>query len=68
MPAGALQDKTSSLAKQLACGSDLQLNQVARLSHQTTLFVTILTFSVPNTYQYKYPLYQRIVVSFQREF
>ena len=37
-PAGALQDKTSSLAKQLARDSNLRLNQVARWSRQTTLF------------------------------
>ena len=27
-----------------------------------------LTFRIPNTHQYKYPLYPRIVDSFQREF
>ena len=27
-----------------------------------------LTFRIPNTHQYKYPLYPRIVESFQREF
>ena len=36
--AGALQDKTSSLARQLAHGSDSRLSQVARPSRQTTLF------------------------------
>ena len=27
-----------------------------------------LTFRIPNTHQYKYPLYPRIVENFQREF
>ena len=47
-PAGALQDKTSNLARRLACSSDSQLSQVARPSHQTTLFVTNLTLRIPN--------------------
>ena len=37
-PAGALQDKKSSLAIQLARSLDSQLNQVARPSRQSTLF------------------------------
>ena len=36
--AGALQDKKSSLAIQLARGLDSWLSQVARPSHQSTLF------------------------------
>ena len=67
-PVGALQDKISSLAKQLACCLDSRLNQVARPSRQTTLFVTNLNFRIPNTHQYKYPLYPHIVECFQREF
>ena len=67
-PNGALQDKTFSLARQLARSSNLWLSQAARPSHQTTLFVTNLTFRIPNTYKYKYPLYPCIVESFKREF
>ena len=37
-PAGALQEKTSSLVRQLAYDSNSQLSQVARPSRQTTLF------------------------------
>ena len=37
-PAGALQGKTSGLARQLDCDSDSRLSQVARPSHQTTPF------------------------------
>ena len=35
---GALQDKNSNLARQLACDLDLRLVPVARLSHQNVLF------------------------------
>ena len=38
-PAGALQDKTSSLVRQLARGLDSRLSKVVRPSCQTTLFV-----------------------------
>ena len=54
-PAGALQDKTSSLARPLACDSNSQLIPIASSSRQTALFVTNLTFRIPNTHQYKYP-------------
>ena len=63
-PAGALQDKISSLARQSAHCSDSRLNQVARPSRQITLFVTNLNFHIPNTH----PLYPHIVESFQRKF
>ena len=63
-PARTLQDKTSSLAKQLARDSNSRLNQVTRPSCQTILFVTNLTFHILNTHQYKHPLYLRIVQSF----
>ena len=39
-PVGALQDKTSSLVRQLARGLDSLLSKVVRPSCQTTLFVT----------------------------
>ena len=35
---GALQDKNSSLARQLACNSDSRLIPVVRLSRQNALF------------------------------
>ena len=44
------------------------LSPVARPSRQTTLLWEKLTFRIPNTHQYKYPIYPRIVVSFEREF
>ena len=37
-------------------------------SPQTTLLWETLTFCIPNTHQYKYPLYPRIIESLQREF
>ena len=54
-PAIALQDKTFSLARQLARDSNLRLVLVARLSHQNALFVWNLTFRIPHTSYYKYP-------------
>ena len=50
----ALQDKTSSLARQLARDSNLRLVLVMRLSHQNTLFVRNLTFRILYTPYYKY--------------
>ena len=63
----ALQDKTSSLTKQLAHDLDSRLSQVARLSCQTTLFGKNWPFDSKHT-PVKYPLYPHIVESFQREF
>ena len=51
----ALQDKTSSLARQLARDSDLWLIPIVRLNRQNTLFVRNLTFRIPHTPYYKYP-------------
>ena len=59
-PAGALQDKTSSLAKQLARDWNSRLIPIASPSRQTALFVTNLTFCIPNTHQYKY-LYTHVL-------
>ena len=67
-PAGALQDKKSSLAIQLTRGLDLRLSQVVRPSLQSTLFGKKLTLRIPNTPQYIYPLFPWNVESFQREF
>ena len=58
MPAVALQDKTSNLARQLACDSNLRLIPIASSSRQTALFIANLTFRIPNTHQYKYPYTQ----------
>ena len=55
MPAIALQDKISSLAKQLAHDSNLRLVPVVRPSRQNTLFVRNLTLRIPYTPYYKYP-------------
>ena len=71
-PAGALQDKTFNLTKELALDLNSRLSQVARSSRKVKSpdhFVwEKLTFHIPNTHQYKYLLYPRIVKSFQREF
>ena len=53
MPVGALQDKTSNLARQLTHDSNSRLRQVARSNSQTMLFERKLTFRIPNTHQYK---------------
>ena len=55
MPAVALQDKNSSLARQLACDSNLWLVPVRSSSRQNALFVRNLTFRIPHTPYYKYP-------------
>ena len=52
MLAIALQDKSSSLARQLARNSNLQLCQVVRPSCQNILFVTKLTLRIPYTSYY----------------
>ena len=64
MPAVALQDKSSRLAKPLAHGLNSQLSPVARSSRQTTLFGKnwLFTFlSHPTIYR---PLYPRNGESF----
>ena len=53
-PAVALQDKTSSLARQLAYESNSWLIPVTRPSCQNALFVRNLTFHIPYTPYYKY--------------
>ena len=53
--AGALQDRTSNLARQLARDSNSRLVPVARLSHQNALFGWNMTFRIPHTHYYKYP-------------
>ena len=55
MTAGELEQKTSSLAWQLARDSNLQLVPVARSSYQNTLFVRNLTLRIPYILYYKYP-------------
>ena len=59
---GALQDKASSLTRQLAHDSNSWLIPIARLSCQNALFDWNLTFRNPHTHHYKYPY------TFQREF
>ena len=68
MPAGAPQDKKSSLAILFARGLNSQLNQVMRPSLQPALFWKNLTLHIPFSLQYKYPLYPQNVESFQREY
>ena len=51
----ALQEKTSSLVRQLACDSNLRLVPIVRLSRQNALFVRNLTFRICHTPYYKYP-------------
>ena len=54
MPVVTLQDKSFSLAKQLArdLNLDSRLSQVARPGRQNTLFVTKLTLRIPYTPYY----------------
>ena len=67
MPTVALQDKNSSLAIQLPRGWNSQLSSCeAKLPANFDL--EKLTLRIPNTYKYKYPLYLRIVESFQKEY
>ena len=67
----ALQDKTSNLARQLACDSNSRLVLVASLSHQNTLFVRNLTLRIPYILYYKYPytneMYRASRENFKRE-
>ena len=51
----ALQDKSPKLGRQLTRDLDPRLIQVARPSHQNTLFVRNLTLHIPYTPYYKYP-------------
>ena len=53
--ARALQDKIYSLARQLACDSNLQLVLLARLSCQNALFGWKMTFRIPHIRYNKYP-------------
>ena len=50
----------------------LRLELATQFSHEVKsadhLVWEKLTFRIPNTHQYKYPLYPRIVQNFQREF
>ena len=67
MPVGALQDKKSKLAIQLVRGLNSRPSQVTRPSRQPFCFEKLIV-RIPNTLQYKYPLYPRNIESFQREY
>ena len=54
MPAVALQDKTSSLARQLARDLNSRLVLVMRSSRQNALFVRNLIVCIPHSPYYKY--------------
>ena len=54
-PTVAVQNKTSSLSRQLAHNSNLQQIPAARPSCQDTLFVKNLTLRIPYTPYYRYP-------------
>ena len=68
MLVGALQDKTGQLAIWLSRDWISRLSQVARPSREPALFLKILTFHIPLSLQYIYPLYPQKTESFQREF